>query len=177
MRPGWLAPADAGVCPTVDVDEQGDRAYPRARGGMPGHRRTRGQQHRSPPRTRGYAPADDWRVDNQKLAPRTRGYARVQHGSRRGVLAAPHSRGDRPRPGNRPGRNETFTLHRREGAARQASGCRCGRAGGGGASGPSSARKGRQGTSRGDRRGLGHGLTRRRRRRGPRTMWRHHYGR
>ena len=35
--------------------------------------------------------------------------------------------GDRPRPGNRPGRNETFTLHRRGGAARQASGCRCGR--------------------------------------------------
>ncbi len=33
-----------------------------------------------------------------------------------------HARGDRPRLGNRPGRNETSTLHRRGGAARQASG-------------------------------------------------------
>ena len=33
-----------------------------------------------------------------------------------------HVRGDRPRLGNRPGRNETSTLYRRGGAARQASG-------------------------------------------------------
>ena len=39
-----------------------------------------------------------------------------------------HARGGRPRLSNRPGRNETSTLHRRGGAARQASGgARCGR--------------------------------------------------
>ena len=37
------------------------------------------------------------------------------------VLAFEHVRGDRPRLGNRPGRNETSTLYRRGGAARQAS--------------------------------------------------------
>ena len=55
--------------------------------------------------------------------PPSRAGSRRSTGDRRGQgPRLEHARGDRPRLGNRPGQNETSTLYRRGGAARQAPG-------------------------------------------------------